>query len=151
MASNHDRDQAGDAAADHRETGENSTATDPARTSARRGPPVTTTMFSPNSRPRISSGAAACRMLERNTALIRSAAPASARKTEREPEHRRQPEADDRHRPGGDRDQHGEPVPVHPAHPATEGRGQHRADTGRGEEQTHRVRPAPEHLVGELG
>ena len=57
----------------------NSSPADPAVTSPSRGPPATTTMNTPCSRPRNWSGEAACRIVIRNTALTASAAPASAR------------------------------------------------------------------------
>jgi hypothetical protein len=53
-------------------------ATVPDSRSPSRGPPATTTMNTPCMRPCISSGAACCRIVERNTALTMSAAPAAA-------------------------------------------------------------------------
>ena len=53
----------------------------PARKSPARGPPATTTMNTPCSRPRIRSGAATCRIVERYAALTMSQAPDSARQT----------------------------------------------------------------------
>ena len=45
---------------------------DPAARSAKRGPPATTTTKTPCSLPRISSGAATCRIVDRNVALTMS-------------------------------------------------------------------------------
>ena len=53
-------------------------ATAPPSSSPTRGPPATTTMNTPCSRPRIRSGAADCRIVVRNTALTASDAPANA-------------------------------------------------------------------------
>ena len=55
-----------------------SSATMPVSASPRRGPPVTTMMFSALMRPRQLSGTASCRMVPRKTALNTSAADASA-------------------------------------------------------------------------
>ena len=61
--------------------GPNAAATPPASTSPSRGPPATTTMKTPDSRPRSASGVAVCRIVLRNTALTMSAAPATASST----------------------------------------------------------------------
>src|SRR3954453_18680704 len=50
-------------------------ATEPASTSPIRGPPVTTTMNTPCSRPRRASGVATCRIVLRKMALTMSAGP----------------------------------------------------------------------------
>ena len=54
-------------------------ATVPDSTSPRRGPPATTSVKIADMRPRISSGVAVWRIVERQTALTLSAAPATSR------------------------------------------------------------------------
>ena len=56
-------------------------AAHPCHRSASRGPPATTTTNTPCIRPRISSVATVCSIVERNTELTRSAAPAAASET----------------------------------------------------------------------
>ena len=73
-----DGDDAGDAAHTAVQPSPIRSATAPPSSSPTRGPPATTTMNTPCSRPRIRSGAADCRIVVRKTALTASAAPANA-------------------------------------------------------------------------
>src|SRR6201995_1593097 len=59
--------------------GEASAATPPDSTSPMRGPPATTRLKTELTRPRIRSGVSTCIIVERQTALTESAAPARAK------------------------------------------------------------------------
>ena len=111
-------------------------AAPPASMSPSRGPPATTTMKTPESRPCMPSGTACCSIVERNTALIVSEAPATARKKRPSDQGGGEAEQRDGGAPGQDRPDDGDALLVHPAHPAAGERGQQRTDRGR------RVQPA---------
>src|SRR6266508_2530226 len=107
--------------------GLNAAATSPASRSPRRGPPVTTRMWIPESRPRSESGTESWRIVLRKTAEITSAAPAKARNASAS--HRWSPTR---------------PKAAIPAHPARRERAPERAHGGRGEQQPGHLRAGVE-------
>ena len=125
--------------------GLNAAATNPASTSPIRGPPATTVMWMPDSRPRRSSGTVSCRIVERNTAETTSAPPATARHkhatTIRSPA---SPNAAIAQPQTVDRDDDGETLAVDAVHPAGRERADERADRHRGEQE-------PDHLGARRG
>ena len=111
----------------------------PARRSPSRGPPATTTMKTPCSRPRISSGAYTCRIVCRKTAETRSARAGDGEQRDREPERPGQPGQRHRRAPGDDRDGQRDALPADPADPARGQAAEHRADRDRGEQPADRL------------
>ena len=88
----------------------------------------------PPSRPRISSGVTVSTIVERNTALTWSAAPATASSTQRDPERRREAERGDGDSPARRGEDDGESLAAHAHHPAGDERRGERADRRRREE-----------------
>ena len=126
-------------------------ATAPASRSPRRGPPATTAICTPISRPRIPSGPANWMIVFRNTADSTSAQPATASSSSASGSQCATPNpAIDAPQTSTAHDDR-EPLPPDPADPAAGQRAEQRAGPGRGVEQPDGGRAAAEDGRGERG